>query len=77
MEEHPRGFSYQVVRATRPAEPRAVRSRTPNFWWPTDQSWCAATGIDDLYTLVVSADLARLEVAHADPRLETQLHTRA
>ncbi|GAB2651554.1 hypothetical protein ABI214_04730 [Prescottella soli] len=70
------GFSYQVVTAARSTEDRAVRIRTPNFWWPADRSWCAATGIDEEDTVVVSADLARLEAVHRDPRLETQLYSR-
>ncbi|MGO4200356.1 hypothetical protein AB4Z09_01095 [Rhodococcus sp. TAF43] len=77
VREDPTGPSYQVVRATRSVEAGAVRLRTPNFWWPTDHSWCAATGIDDMHTLVVAADLERLAAAHADPRLETLLHRQA
>ena len=70
------GWNYQVVTTTRSPAQRATRTRTPNFWWPADQSWCGATGIDDMDTLVVSADLARLESVHANPGLETQLYSR-
>ncbi|MGF7123511.1 hypothetical protein [Rhodococcus sp. BE178] len=77
VREDPTGLSYQVVRATRPAATGAVRQRTPNFWWPTDRSWCAATGIDDMHTLVVARDPERLAAAHADPRFETLLYRRA
>jgi hypothetical protein len=76
VSEGPHGLAYQVVTATRIATDRAVRTRTPNFWWPADHSWCAATGIDEEETLVISADRARLAVVHRDPRLETQLHSR-
>lgn len=69
----PDGLDYQVITATRAQESRAVRSRTPNFWWPRDHSWCAATGIDDEHTLVAAADRTRLESLHDDPRLETLL----
>ncbi|MFD4468428.1 hypothetical protein ACFWPA_09055 [Rhodococcus sp. NPDC058505] len=69
----PDGLEYQVIAATRVPGGRVVRSRTPNFWWPRDRSWCAATGIDDEHTLVAAADRSRLEAVHADPRLETLL----
>lgn len=70
------GWNYQVVTTARPPAHRATRTRTPNFWWPADRTWCGATGIDDMDTLVVSADLARLESVHANPGLETQLYSR-
>ncbi|MDH6680032.1 hypothetical protein M2284_004257 [Rhodococcus sp. LBL1] len=65
-----------AVTTTRSTADRAVRTHTPNFWWPTDRSWCAATGIDDEDTLVVSVDRSRLETVHRDPRLETQFYSR-
>lgn len=70
------GLRYQFVTATRSPEQRATRTRSPNFWWPADQTWCGATGIDEMDTLVVSTDLARLESVHANPALETQLYSR-
>jgi hypothetical protein len=76
VSEGPHGLAYQVVTATRIATDHAVRTRTPNFWWPADHKWCAATGIDEDETLVVSADRARLAVVHRDPRLETQVYFR-
>ncbi|MBD0862549.1 hypothetical protein IA539_15200 [Gordonia sp. zg691] len=69
------GLSYQVVQARATSEP-ATRMRTPNYWWPEDQSWCAATGIDEVETVVASASRVRLERLHADSRLETLLRSR-
>ncbi|WFR71211.1 hypothetical protein P9209_18480 [Prescottella defluvii] len=70
------GWEYVVLSTTREIDEHTFFSRTPNFWWPEDRSWCAATGVDEEDTLVVSTDLARLAAIHADPRLETQLHSR-
>lgn len=70
------GWEYLVLSATRAIDEHTLLSRTPNFWWNEDRSWCAATGVDEEDTLVVSTDLERLAAIHADPRLETQLHSR-
>ncbi len=70
------GWEYLVPSATREIDEPTFASRTPNFWWPEDHSWCAATGVDEEDTLAVSTDLERLAAIHADPRLETQLHSR-
>lgn len=70
------GWEYLVLSASHEIDEHTLVSRTPNFWWPEDLSWCAATGIDEEDTLVVSTDLERLAAIHADPRLETQLHSR-
>ncbi len=70
------GWEYLVLSTTREIDEHTFVSRTPNFWWPEDRSWCAATGVDEEDTLVVSRDFARLAAIHADPRLETQLHSR-
>ncbi|WP_156112017.1 hypothetical protein [Prescottella defluvii] len=72
----PAGWEYVVLSATRVIDEHTFVARTPNFWWPEDRSWCAATGVDEEDTLVVSTDLARLEAIHADSRLETQLYSR-
>lgn len=69
------GLSYQVVHVARTIVEPATRMRTHNYWWPEDQSWCAATGIDEVETVIVSASRVRLERIHADPRLETLLHS--
>ncbi|MDI9918716.1 hypothetical protein [Rhodococcus sp. IEGM 1379] len=76
VSEGPDGLDYQVVTTTRSSTQSATRMRTPNFWWPADHTWCAATGIDEVDTLVVSTDLGRLESVHANPALETQLYSR-
>ncbi|MGF7120534.1 hypothetical protein [Rhodococcus sp. BE178] len=70
------GWEYLVLTATREIGQHTMVSRTPNFWWPDDRWWCAATGVDEEDALVVSTDFAQLAAIHADPRLETQLHSR-
>ena len=76
VSESPHGLDYQVVTKARSNARPTTRMRTPNFWWPANQTWCAATGIENVDSIVVSADLARLESVHANPALETQLYSR-
>lgn len=35
------GWEYLVLSATRAIGEHTFVSRTPNFWWPEDHSWCA------------------------------------
>ncbi|MHC3370843.1 hypothetical protein AAI421_28300 (plasmid) [Rhodococcus aetherivorans] len=50
---------YRVIEKTDEAEGGSSLDVTPNYWWPSDHSWCAATGIDSFDTLIATSD-ARL-----------------
>lgn len=69
-------LTYFPVTLTNTDHRPVLTSRSPSFWWPTDHSWVAATGIDEFDTLIVSASKTRLEPIHHDPRFETLLYTR-
>jgi len=70
------GLRYHPLTIDRTGRPSAMTSRSPNFWWPQDHSWVAATGIDEYETLVASTDWALLDQIHHDPRFETHLFSR-
>lgn len=42
-----------------------------NYWWPKDNSWCAATGYDEVETIIAADSIELLRRIHEDPRLET------
>ncbi|WMN02131.1 hypothetical protein [Rhodococcus erythropolis] len=42
-----------------------------NYWWPEDNRWCAATGYDEVETIIAAASLELLREIDEGPRLET------
>ena len=61
---------FQVLEASDSNEYGFELAVTPNYWWPEDHSWCAATGIDLFDTLVATSDTRLTANIMAIPGIE-------
>lgn len=53
---HVGGSEYRVIEVRKSDEHGLRLDVTPNYWWPRDHSWCAATGIDSFDSLIATSE---------------------